>query len=71
MRQFVGMNSHPKHMLQQVLADDDRFLMGRVLVGVSMSLAPQSHADSVHAKQQLDAAVDILQTCEHSLRKLG
>jgi hypothetical protein len=62
--QYVSMNSHPKFMLQQVLADDAPFLMGHVLVGASQCLAPLMHQDAVDAVARLDVAAKIAENGE-------
>ncbi|KAG7380403.1 Tetratricopeptide repeat protein 38 [Phytophthora pseudosyringae] len=56
---YVSMNSHPKFMLQQVLADDVSFLMGHVLVGASQCLAPLMHQDALGAAARLQVATAI------------
>ena len=53
------MNSHPKFMLQQVLANDEPFLMGHVLVGASQWLAPLVHQDALDALASLQVATRI------------
>ncbi|KAL4175877.1 hypothetical protein KRP22_000835 [Phytophthora ramorum] len=57
---YVSMNSHPKFMLQQLLAEEDApFLMGHVLVGASQCLAPLMHQDALDAADRLDTAATI------------
>ncbi|GMF12553.1 unnamed protein product [Phytophthora lilii] len=58
------MNSHPKFMLQQVLADDAPFLMGHVLVGASQWLAPLMHQDALDAVERLQVATSIAEQGE-------
>lgn len=60
-RQYVSMNSHPKFMLQQVIADDAPFLMGHVLVGASQCLAPLMHQDALDAASRLQVATKLAQ----------
>uniref|UniRef100_A0AAV1UHU1 Tetratricopeptide repeat protein 38 n=1 Tax=Peronospora matthiolae TaxID=2874970 RepID=A0AAV1UHU1_9STRA len=56
---YVSMNSHPKFMLQKVLANDVPFLMGHVLVGAGQCLAPLMHQDALDAVASLQAATAI------------
>lgn len=67
--QYVSMNAHPKHMLQQVLADDHKFIMGHVLVGASQCLTPLVHQDSLEAGAALKIATEIALkgACLHDL----
>uniref|UniRef100_K3WKM4 DNA polymerase II subunit 2 n=1 Tax=Globisporangium ultimum (strain ATCC 200006 / CBS 805.95 / DAOM BR144) TaxID=431595 RepID=K3WKM4_GLOUD len=62
--EYVGMNSHPKHMLRKVLEDDENFLMGHVLVGASQCLSPLMHQDSLDAAAQASTAATLAQTNE-------
>ncbi|GMF38201.1 unnamed protein product [Phytophthora fragariaefolia] len=55
------MNSHPKFMLQQVIADDAPFIMGHVLVGASQCLAPLMHQDAIDAASRLQVATKLAQ----------
>ncbi|KAE9340757.1 hypothetical protein PF008_g10961 [Phytophthora fragariae] len=61
---YVSMNSHPKFMLQQVIADDAPFLMGHVLVGASQCLAPLMHQDALDAAVRLQVAAKLAQEGE-------
>lgn len=56
------MNAHPKYMLQQVLEDDHKFIMGHVLVGASQCLTPLVHQDSLEAGVALKVAAEIALT---------
>ncbi|TMW63258.1 hypothetical protein Poli38472_002199 [Pythium oligandrum] len=54
--EYVSMNAHPKFMLQKVLEDDNRFLMGHVLVAASQSLSPMVHQDTLDAAATVEIA---------------
>ncbi|GLD92992.1 hypothetical protein PINS_up001584 [Pythium insidiosum] len=54
--EYVAMNAHPKFLLQKVLDDDNRFLMGHVLVATSQCLSPLVHQDSLDAAASLEIA---------------
>ncbi|CAI5723288.1 unnamed protein product [Hyaloperonospora brassicae] len=56
---YVSMNSHPKFMLQEVLAKNEPFIMGHVLVGTSQWLAPLVHQDALDAVASLQVATRI------------
>lgn len=46
----------------QALEDDDKFVMGHVLVGASQCLSPLVHQDSLDAVTALATAADIVQS---------
>lgn len=53
------MNSHPKFMLQHVLASGTPFLMGHVLVGASQCLFPLMHQDALDVAYTLQLATEV------------
>lgn len=61
------MNAHPKFLLQKVLEDDSRFLMGHVLVGASQYLFPMDHKDSLGIIQIVEVAKSLTEEGLHSI----